>query len=523
MATIQKYYFPNPYYEGRRSLATNYAVGLADVEAQNKAYEAEQNAKQEQAALIGGTAVLGAGLGALAAPAAAAAPVGSIASGFAGPLAPGLAATATGTASGALSGALSGAAIGAGFGNALAGGGVGPFIGAVEGSLNREQRGQESAADRQARRELAELGYQFAEAQQGRGFEAQAARDERVSNLRLYEDAVQGFQSIAMGVDPTTAAAPIGSNASSFAGPLAPGVDPSTVGGAPRAAFRQPGLPLPMVNPTAVPLYRQAEQDAYAAIDEFRAIQQDDTIPIPERTARISALTQRMAAAQQVLKPYQQPPPPTDYDGLKAVGPHGGGIAPAPDGGFFMHKDLKYMPGSKASPYTEFIQSAVESGIQGGLNPFQATEQADRLYVESKIGREGRQRIINEGGSVWADPDGKLRIEGWPPKDAEGEGGFDEKLFKESKYNVDTYESRYSNKQTVLDRAKLKNHLDKVLSDPEIPGIQPEQYRAIIAEAVRLYGRSASKYPEEVARALELLESRMMRDPLDETPFLYEP
>ncbi len=44
MATIQKYYFPNPYYEGRRSLATNYAVGLADVEAQNKAYEAEQNA-----------------------------------------------------------------------------------------------------------------------------------------------------------------------------------------------------------------------------------------------------------------------------------------------------------------------------------------------------------------------------------------------------------------------------------------------------------------------------------------------
>ena len=33
MATIQKYYFPNPYYEGRRSLATNYAVGLADVEA----------------------------------------------------------------------------------------------------------------------------------------------------------------------------------------------------------------------------------------------------------------------------------------------------------------------------------------------------------------------------------------------------------------------------------------------------------------------------------------------------------
>lgn len=343
----------------------------------------------------------------------------------------------------------------------------------------------------------------------------------------LYADAVSQFNQVALGASAGRVPSAPGPSGA-MPGPLGPapnmsqasggvGVGVGPVGQAPSAP--PGGVPLPVIDPTTIPIYRQAEQDVREIVTEAQAIQRDSTIPMAEKAQRIAMLTPRMAAAQRILAPTRQPPPPTTEEQLI----QGGAIIKAADGGVYERdprtNGYNYKAGSKSSEYQNYVASASEVLVmQKKADPIKAREEAKKQWMYEQLGgKETYDAIVADGGRPYLDKDGDVKV--WEPKKKDADdwtetfnNAVDAQVKATGRADIknakDVADEVVHAKQHASDSAALNQKLKEAVSRPVFEGINEAQFASIMREITRLYPNKAD-VPDNVKRTVDQLDARL--------------
>lgn len=501
---MNRYYPRNAYLQGWADFATSFGAQRQQNQAIESQLEAQADQQRTGMALTLGTMGLGAIGGLAMAPSA----VGSTLDGSR------MLADGSRWAPQAFQSALSGAQLGAGVGNVLAGQGPGAFLSAAQ---NVQRRGE--IADARV----------FETARQERGIQGALQLDVARTNNDIYQGAVEQFNQVALGASAGRSVPGTGPvqhmPASGGGGGGAPGIggpspNMSLASGGEAYAPPPGGVAMPVIDPTTIPIYRQAEEDARNIVNEAEAIQKDATIPVAEKAQRLSALTPRLAAAQRMLAPTRQPPPPTTEEELIA----GGQIIRSKDGGIYERgpQGYNYKAGPKGNDYQTFVTDASNAMVEAGIKPIEARKEAKRLYmVEQLGGQENYDKIVSRGGVPYLDKEGDVEI--WEGKEEKGSSGNRDRYRAKAEQlgKPGTKQKPPMQSADIVQQAKrdTKNTFLIEIADWSPESIPEDEYKELGDRLFKTYGSKESA-PSDVWKAYYMLGGRFrMGQPLPNVGF----
>lgn len=151
------------------------------------------------------------------------------------------------------------------------------------------------------------------------------------------------------------------------------------------------GVPLPAIEPSAIPQYREAVRKRDQLMAYKATIDTDPYMPVEEKRKKIEALTPHIAAAQAFLKKNPKPKPPRTYEELVAAGPHGGGLTPVPS----MYNAV-ISDGKGGTKYSTALHPIADTGWMAEPDPVKRAERK-RANLENHLQERDGVRYLWDG------------------------------------------------------------------------------------------------------------------------------
>lgn len=155
------------------------------------------------------------------------------------------------------------------------------------------------------------------------------------------------------------------------------------------------GVPLPAIEPSAIPQYREAVRKRDQLMAYKATIDTDPYMPPEEKARKIAALAPHIAASQAFLKKNPRPKPPRTYEELVAAGPHGGGLTPVPG-----MLNAAISDGKGGTKYSTALHLMPDTGWMAEPDPVKRAE-LKQASLEDHLATRGDDEYLWDGKQKW--------------------------------------------------------------------------------------------------------------------------
>lgn len=303
------------------------------------------------------------------------------------------------------------------------------------------------------------------------------------------------------GVQPTT----VGSG---FMGPPAPGqartqpIELTT----PQVAPQEPaGVPLPVIEPSAIGKYRKT-QEKLRRYDLYKeTIDTDSFMPRDEWARQTARLAQVTAPLRAFLAKHPEPKPPRTHEEIVAAGPHGGGATPIPGTYNSWISDGK--GGTKVSTATHPKEDVGWMAIPDA----EKRSEAKQAHLENHLQERDDIRYLWDGKQGrWEEQKEERDDFDWGDYIEKGSGKISSDTGKPL-FTMDELITQASQVDSAIDQARLQQAIQEAPDAPAILNlvksrahISPEKHERMLALNMAVKSRRLT--PDELRERADLAE-----------------